>query len=225
MESIREELIYMQDLEYKKFHSSLMPTVDKELIIGIRVPVLRKYAKELFRCGDGVKFIETLPHKYFEEYNLHAFIVEQIKDFDTALYETNRLLPYIDNWATCDMFFPKVFKKNEDKMAEIAYGWVSSDKTYIIRYGIGVLMKMYLDDDFKEEYLDKVAKIKSDEYYVNMMIAWYFATALAKQYEKTIPFITERRLSIWVHNKTIQKAIESNRIDKETKAYLKTLKI
>lgn len=178
----------------------------------------------LYKSGNGEEFIKRLPHGYYEENNIHAFIVEQIDDYDRAIYETERFLPYIDNWATCDMFLPKVFKKNKKALIENVYKWISSDMTYTVRYGIGILMSLYLDRDFEDIYLKRVASVKSEEYYVNMMIAWYFATALAKQYEKTMPYITEYRLEKWVHNKTIQKACESGRINKETKELLKSYK-
>lgn len=225
MDKITNELFKMQDLKYKTFHSRLMPTVEDDKIIGVRVPELRKYARMLYKSGDGEEFIKRLPHGYYEENNIHAFIVEQIDDYDRAIYETERFLPYIDNWATCDMFLPKVFKKNKKALIENVYKWISSDMTYTVRYGIGILMSLYLDGDFEDIYLKRVASVKSEEYYVNMMIAWYFATALAKQYEKTMPYITEYRLEKWVHNKTIQKACESGRINKETKELLKSYKL
>ena len=225
MNNIQRQLFKMQDVEYKNFHSKLMPTVDDEKIIGIRIPVLRKFANEFAKSREAETFVESLPHKYYEEDNLHAFVLERIKDFDVAIKKTEAFLPYIDNWATCDMFMPDVFKKNSEKVLPYALKWIKSDHTYTIRYGIGVLMKLFLDDDFKEDYMKVVSYVKSDEYYVNMMIAWYFATALARQYESAVKYIEHKRLPVWVHNKTIQKAVESYRISKETKEYLKTLKI
>lgn len=223
--NITEELFSMQDLGYKEFHSRLIPTVPPDLIIGVRTPELRKFAKSISQLPEAAAFTEKLPHKYYEENNLHAFLIELIKDYDEALEKTERFLPYIDNWATCDMFLPKAFKKNTDRLIAIIPKWLESKKTYTVRYAIGLLMSLYLDKDFKPEYAEAVSKIKSTEYYVNMMKAWYFATALAKQYDAAIPYLTERRLDIWVHNKTIQKAVESSRISPDTKKYLKKLKI
>ena len=222
---VRERLTALQDTEYRDFHSALMPTVNKEKIIGVRVPELRKLAKELFRNGVGEEYIKNLPHAFYEEDNLHAFIVEQIKDSDRCLAETEKFLPFIDNWATCDMFSPKVFADHTDIIYSKSLDWISSGDTYIIRYGIGMLMRYFLDENFNEDVLKIVSRIKSDEYYVNMMIAWFFATALAKQYDSAIKYIENSTLDSWVHNKTIQKAIESNRISKNTKNYLRTLKL
>ena len=222
---VRERLTALQDTEYRDFHSALMPTVNKEKIIGVRVPELRKLAKELFRNGVGEEYIKNLPHVFYEEDNLHAFIVEQIKDSDRCLAETEKFLPFIDNWATCDMFSPKVFADHTDIIYSKSLDWISSGDTYIIRYGIGMLMRYFLDENFNEDVLKIVSRIKSDEYYVNMMIAWFFATALAKQYDSAIKYIENSTLDSWVHSKTIQKAIESNRISKTTKNYLRTLKL
>ncbi len=223
--NIEEELFKMQDLKYRDFHANLMPTVDKNLIIGVRTPALRRFAAEFAKTDEAAEFLKNLPHKYYEENNLHAFLTEKIKDYETALSETERFLPYIDNWATCDMFLPKAFRKNTDKLIFQINKWIKSDKTYVKRYAIGLLMKLYLDENFKTEQIETVARIRSEEYYVNMMIAWYFATALAKQYEAAIPYIREQRLDKWTHNKAIQKAVESNRISKDTKEYLKKFKI
>lgn len=223
--NIEKELFKMQDLSYRDFHSRLLPTVDTDKIIGIRVPALRKFAKEIFGTSEAEEFIKTLPHKYYEQNNLHAFLAERYADFERALYETERFLPYIDNWATCDMFLPKVFKKNKDKIINKALMWTDSEHIYTKRYGIGILMKLYLDDSFKIEYMQKVAAVVSDDYYVNMMIAWYFAEALAKRYDDAIYYIENKKLGIWVHNKAIQKAVESRRISEKTKEEIKTLKI
>ena len=221
---VRNRLFALQDEQYRDFHSALMPTVDKEKIIGVRVPELRKLAKELYKNETGEEFIKNLPHTYYEEDNIHAFIIEQIKDFDVCLRETERFLPFIDNWATCDMFSPEIFAKNTDIIFCKSLEWIESDKTYTIRYGIGMFMRYFLDENFSEDILKIVSHIKSDEYYVNMMIAWFFATALAKQYAGAIRYIENDVLDMRVHNKTIQKAVESNRIAYETKKYLKTLK-
>lgn len=214
------ELFELQDLKYRDFHAKLMPTVDKEKIIGVRVPQLRKMAKRVKGTMEAEAFLKKLPHEYYEENNLHAFLVEFIKDFDTALYETERFLPYIDNWATCDMFYPKVFKKNAELLMPKIEEWIKSDKTYTVRYAIGLLMRM----DFKKEHMDMVSSVKSDEYYINMMIAWYFATALSFNYEEAAVYLSENRLSKWVHNKTIQKATESYRIDIDIKNILRGMK-
>ena len=225
MVDIQQELFEMQDLKYKDFHSRLMPTVSPEAIIGVRTPQLRKFARDFAKTPESHEFIKQLPHKFYEENNVHAFVIEQIKNYEAAMSETEKFLPYIDNWATCDMFLPKAFKKNTDKLILKIDEWIKSDKIYTVRYAIGLLMSLYLDDEFKLEYPEAVASVRSEEYYVNMMIAWYFATALAKRYDEVLPYITEKRLDTWTHNKAIQKAIESNRISKETKEYLKTFKI
>lgn len=222
---VRERLFELKDEKYRDFHSSLMPTVDKENIIGVRVPEQRKLAKELWKSGVGEKYLKILPHKYYDEYNIHAFCIEQIKDFETALAETEKLLPYIDNWATCDMFSPKIFSQHTEQIYEKSLEWIKSDRNYTVRYGIGMLMRYFLDDSFNEDVLKTVAGIKSDEYYVNMMIAWFFATALAKQYDSAIKYIENCCLDKWIHNKAIQKAVESYRIEAEIKRYLKSLKI
>ncbi len=221
---IRKKLLTMTDEEYKKFNSKLIPTINAEKIIGVRTPALRKFAGELYKSAEYKDFICDLPHKYCEEDNLHGFIIEKIKDFDECLAETEKLLPYIDNWATCDMLRPKALKKEPKRLFEKICQWVGSSEVYTVRYGIGCLLSFYLDENFNEEQLKLVSEIKSDEYYVNMMIAWYFATALSKQYDSAIGYIEEKRLPQWVHKKTIQKAIESYRISDETKTYLRSLR-
>ena len=225
LNEIRVELFKMQDMDYRDFNSKLIPTVDKESMIGIRTPDLRKYAKQLGKSSDVIEFLQTLPHKYFDENQLHAFIISEIKDFKNCIDEINRFLPYIDNWATCDQLSPKVFKKYHNELFEYIKDWLKSDKVYTLRFGIGMLMEHFLDEDFDILYPETVSNIRSDEYYINMMIAWYFATALAKQYESVIPFIENNSLDIWTHNKAIQKAVESLRISDEKKEYLKSLKI
>lgn len=215
----------MQDLEYKRFHAKLIPNVEEEEIIGVRTPQLRTYAREFAKTEGAKAFIKILPHKYYEENNLHAFVLEQIKDYDTCVAEVERFLPYVDNWATCDMMAPKVLKKNLSKLLEKIKVWIGADDTYTVRFAIEMLMKYFLDDAFDVRYPQIVAKVKSDEYYINMMIAWYFATALAKQYERILPFIENKELETWTHNKAIQKAIESRRVSEEQKNYLRTLKI
>lgn len=221
---IEKLLLSLADEKYKEFHKKLIPTVNEDKIIGIRTPVLRKTAKEIKDSPEAKAFIDTLPHFYYEENNLHAFLVEFIKDYDKAVSETEKFLPYIDNWATSDSFLPKILKKNKDKLIVKINEWIKSDKTYTIRYAMGLLMSLYLDDDFKTEYAGIVANVSSEEYYVIMMQAWYFATALAKQYDAVLPYFTGKKLSKDVNNKAIQKAIESRRIDADTKAFLKGLK-
>ncbi|MBR5984220.1 MAG: DNA alkylation repair protein [Bacteroidales bacterium] len=221
---MRESLFANQDLGYRDFHSKLMPTIDKERIIGVRTPQLRKLAKEFAKDAEIDDFLSNFPHQYYDENNMHGFIISEIKDYDQSIAEIDRLLPYVDNWATCDLLSPKSFKKNHDKLLKDIRRWMKSDKTYTIRFGIEMLMTHFLDEDFRPEYLEWVANIRNDEYYVKMMVAWYFATALAKQYDATLPIIDQKRLEKWTHNKSIQKAIESYRITDEQKKYLKTLK-
>lgn len=224
LQEIKDRLFSMQDLSYREFHAKLMPTIDKETIIGVRTPALRKYAKELIKTDLEV-FLQDLPHEYYEENNLHGFIIEAIKDYDQCLAAINAFLPYVDNWATCDMMGPKVFKKHLPELRAQIQMWLDSGEDYTIRFGVNMLMKYYLDEAFEPEYLDWVASIQSEEYYVKMVVAWYFATALAKQYEATIGIMEQKRLEKWTHNKTIQKAVESYRITDEQKCYLKTLKM
>lgn len=222
---IREELFRMQDTEYREFQKKLIPTADSDAVIGVRTPKLRQYAKQLAKNEGITDFLRDLPHRYFDENQLHAFIVSEIKDYDRCADEVDRFLPYVNNWATCDQMSPKVFRKHRTELLQYIRKWLDSGETYTIRFGIGMLMEHYLDENFDPAYPEKVARIRSEEYYVNMMIAWYFATALAKQYEQVIPFIENRRLAVWTHNKTIQKAVESYRITSEQKEYLKSLKI
>lgn len=214
----------MQDPVYRDFHSNLMPGIDKNTIIGIRTPQLRKFAKQLAQTEEAEQFLRQLPHQYYEENNLHMMLVAQIKDYERCLAEVERFLPYIDNWATCDLPVPKCFGKHKKEIITVIRKWILSEKTYIVRYGIGLLLRLYLDADFDPAYLELVTAVRSEEYYVNMMIAWYLATALAKQWEATIPYLEERRLPEWVHRKTIQKAVESYRITKEQKEYLRSLR-
>ena len=224
MNQLQEQLFAMQDLEYRDFHSKLMPTIDKEIIIGVRTPKLRKFAKVFSKTAEKDMFLDALPHQYYEENNLHGFLLEMEQDYDCLMERLEAFLPYVDNWATCDMMRPKVFKKHLAELLLRVERWLSSNDTYTVRYGIGILLSFYLDEAFQPKFLERVAQIRSEEYYVNMMIAWYFATALAKQYEYALPYIEEQRLDKWTHNKTIQKAIESYRITKEQKKYLRTWK-
>lgn len=223
--NVQTRLFELQDLKYRDFHAKLMPTVNKEKIIGVRTPALRVFAKKYGKTDEAKEYLQILPHQYYEENNLHGLLIEQIKDYDTCLEELERFLPYIDNWATCDMLAVKVVKKHLDTFTDEVYRWMESDHAYTIRFGISMLMRYYLEDAFQMEYPEKVAQIRSEEYYVNMMRAWYFATALAKQYDKILPFIEKQKLDVWTHNKTIQKAIESYRITPEQKEYLRGLKI
>ena len=222
--SLQIELFSLQDLKYKEFHQKLMPTVDSDKVIGIRTPVLRKFAKEFGKRAEAEGFLKNLPHKYYEEDNLHAFLLEDIKDYEILIEELNKFLPFVDNWATCDMMRPKIFRKHKEELLEDIKKWLNSKDTYTIRFAVNCLMNYYLEDDFKSEYLQWVKNIESDEYYINMVRAWYFATALAKQYDETVKILENNALDKWTHNKTIQKAIESYRITKEQKEYLKTLK-
>ena len=223
-DTIRNQLMELQDTEYREFHSRLIPNIDKERVIGIRTPVLRVFAKQIAGTGEAERFLAELPHRYYEEKHLHMMLITSIKDYDRCLEELQKFLPYVDNWATCDLPEPKCFAKNKEKLLPEIKGWIASAEPYTKRYGIGMLMRLYLDADFRPEYPELVASVSSEEYYVNMMIAWYFATALAKQWETVIPYIENRCLSEWVHRKTIQKAIESYRITDEQKQYLRTLR-
>ena len=223
---IRSKLFDMQDIDYKKFHCKLIPGVNPDTVIGVRTPALRKLAKEVFKSGDYGEFISDLPHEYYEELNLHGMIICMISDYEEALSEIDKLLPYVDNWATCDLLsFKKAFKGNLNKLENEVKRWISSGDTYTVRFGIGVLLEFYLDDAFDPQYLDWVAGVKSDEYYVRMMQAWYFATALAKQPASTLPLIESQTLIPFVQNKTIQKARESRRISPELKKALLAWKI
>ena len=224
VDAIRAQLVALQDKEYQVFHSRLMPTLPPETVIGVRVPLLRKLAKQLADTPEAEVFLQELPHFYYEENALHAFLLEHVRDYGIALAATERFLPYVDNWAVCDCFSPKVFAQHKPELLPAIRRWLSSDRTYTVRYGIGMLMRYYLDDAFRPEYLAWVAAVHSEEYYVNMMIAWYLATALAKQWEAAIPYLEKRVLSDWVHRKTIQKAVESYRITPEQKVYLKSLR-
>ena len=223
-DEIRAELYHLQDIKYRDFQSKLIPTVSPDYFIGVRTPELRKLAKQISRRDDIGDFLNELPHPSFDENQLHAFIISGMKDYAACLGAVETFLPYIDNWATCDQMSPKVFGKHRDELLEPIRHWIASDRTYTVRFGIGMLMEHFLDEDFDPKYADMVAGIRSEEYYVNMMIAWYFATALAKQYETVIPYIEERRLDTWTHNKTIRKAVESYRISPEQKEYLRSLK-
>lgn len=221
---IRARLFALQDLAYKEFQCKLMPTVDPQTVIGVRTPALRKLAAEFAKTPEAGAYMAILPHRYYEENNLHGFLIERLKDYDAAISAVDAFLPYVDNWATCDLMTPRAFKKQLPALYEKTKSWLASEHTYTVRFGIEMLMCFFLDEDFRPEALALVAGLRSEEYYVNMMIAWYFATALAKQYDAALPYIEQRRLARWTHNKTIQKAVESYRISDEAKAYLRTLR-
>ena len=225
MEKLQKALFDNQDKEYRVFQQKLMPGIELENIIGVRLPVIRKIAKDNAKTEDAKKFLDLLPHKYYDENQLHGFLINQIKDYDECVKRIDEFLPYVDNWAVCDSINPKMLSKHKEELIKDIKRWVSSKETYTIRHGIHMLMAFFLDSDFKKEYLEIPAKVVSDEYYVNMMIAWFFATALAKKWDATITYIEEKKLPVWVHNKTIQKAIESYRVNEEHKQYLRTLKI
>lgn len=221
----QELLFQLQDKGYRDFQSKLIPTIPVETIIGVRIPDIRKLAKEYGKDLESVEFLKQLPHTYYDENILHALLVAEIKDYEACVKEVERFLPYVDNWAVCDIFSPKVFRKNKDKLIDKIREWTASGHPYTCRFGMEMLMTHFLDEDFRVEYLEIPAAVHSEEYYVNMMIAWFYATALAKQWDATIGYIEDQRLDTWTHNKTIQKARESYRITPEQKEYLKTLKM
>lgn len=222
---ITQRLFSMQDEKYRDFHSNLLPTVAKDTIIGIRVPMIKAFAKELYKSASYSDFLSALPHAYFDENALHAQIINLIKPYDECMSALERFLPYVDNWAVCDAIKPKAFKAHAPEVEAKAYEWLSSDKTYIVRYAMNALMCLAEPYAFKYEHMQRIAAVRSDEYYIKMMQAWYFAEALAKNYDTALTFITDNKLDKWTHNKAIQKARESYRISPETKAYLNTLKI
>ena len=222
---LQKKLYGLQDLKYRDMQIRIIPNISPESIIGVRTPELRTMAKDMIKAGNYKDFLKELPHKYFEENQLHAFIISEIKDLKESFEALRKFLPYVDNWATCDQMSPKIFKKHRDELLAHIKEWIGSDRTYTIRFGVGMLMEHFLDADYDPRYPEMVAKIKSEEYYVKMMIAWYFATALAKQYELVLPYLEDKRLDDWVHNKTIRKSIESYRITDEQKAYVRTLKV
>ena len=224
-DEIRAELFRLRDEKYRDFQAKLIPGMEPETMIGVRTPALRAYAKELAKRADVTAFLDALPHVYFDENQLHAFILSGMKDFEECARAVDHFLPYVDNWATCDQLSPKAFGKNRAALLPWIEKWIASKETYTVRFGIGMLMQHFLDADFDPAYLERVAAVESEEYYVNMMRAWYFATALAKQYDAVLPYLEAHRLDTWTHNKTIQKAVESYRITDEQKAYLKTLKV
>ena len=223
---VKAKLFEMQEIEYRDFSAKLIPNVDKATVIGVRLPKIKKLAKELYKSGKYKTFVASLPHTYFEEYHLHSYILSEIKDFDIFLEEIEELLPYVDNWSVCDSLRPKCLANNKEKALFYIKEWTKSEHIYTQRFAIEMLMVHYLDDGFKSEYAKLVSEIDTDQYYLKMMIAWYFATALAKQYDKILPFIEKQSIKDkWTHNKAIQKACESYRVSEDKKAYLKTLKV
>ena len=225
MTDIQQRLFALRDEKYQKFTAGLIPSLPGELIIGVRAPALRALAKELKGSSEAEDFMKALPHEYYEENNLHAALIGHIRDFDACLQALEDFLPFVDNWSTCDALRPKALAKNKARLMERVLLWLRSGRTYTVRFAIGMLMSHFLDGDFREDYLALAASVRSEEYYIRMMQAWYFATALAKQYESALVYIEGRKLDAWVHNKSIQKARESFRVSLEHKEYLKTLKI
>ena len=224
MDNIKKKLFRLQDVGYGDFHSKLMPNIAREKIIGIRVPVLRRFVKELSEA-EKEDFLQQLPHNYYEENNLHGLVIMESRDYGSCIGELERFLPYIDNWATCDMLRPKILRKHLPELLEKIYQWLVSEDTYTVRLAIGFLMSFYLDDEaYQREYLAKVAEVSSEEYYVRMMVAWYFATALAKQYKDALPYMQKGRMEEWTRRKAIQKALESRRVSPEHKEYLRNFR-
>ena len=222
---IIQKLFEFQDIKYRDFVSKLIPNLSIESMVGVRLPHVKKLAKELVKSGEYVSFVNVLPHTYFDEYHLHAYIVSEIQDFDTFIVEIEKLLPYIDNWSVCDSLRPRCFAKNKEKAILHIKQWLKSEHIYTQRFAIEMLMVHFLNDDFKEEYHNLVIKVECDAYYLKMMVAWYFATALAKQYDATLPYIENYSIKDkWTHNKAIQKALESYRVSDDKKAHLKCLK-
>ncbi|MCI9055759.1 MAG: DNA alkylation repair protein [Oscillospiraceae bacterium] len=224
-QNLLKSLFALQDLKYKEFHCRLMPTVDPETVIGVRVPPLRKLAVQFGKTPQAEAFLHALPHRYYEENNVHGCLISAMTDYEQTVAALDAFLPYVDNWATCDLISPKAFKKHPAPLLEQCRTWMASDHAYTVRFGIGVLLSFYLDDAFAPEQLEWAADLRSGEYYVNMMTAWYFATALAKQYDAALPYIQHQRLDPWTHNKAIQKAVESYRITPEQKALLRKYKV
>ncbi|MBR2362119.1 MAG: DNA alkylation repair protein [Spirochaetaceae bacterium] len=226
MTDIQKRLYAMQDKEYRSFQSRLMPTVNPDKIIGVRVPQIRELARDVKKNEPELvaTFLQELPHQYYEEDNLHVFLVNRTKDFDACLMQVEAFLPHLDNWATCDSFRPEVFRQHRQQVLAKARGWMESGHCYTVRFGIGCMMSYFLDEDFSPEQLELVGGISSEEYYVRMMQAWYFATALAKQYQPTLAYLGKNNLEVWTHNKAIQKAVESHRITAEQKALLRKMK-
>lgn len=224
MTEIYDRLLGMQEITYGDFSAKLVPTISREQVIGVRLPALRKYAKELAGSAQAEQFMQKLPHVYLEENHLHSFLIGQMRDADACYAALDAFLPYVDNWAVCDSLRPQIITKDKKRLLLYIDRCLQSEHPYTVRFGIELLMLYFLDEDFDPAHLARVAAVQSGEYYVNMMIAWYFATALAKQWESALPYVEQHRLPAWVHNKTIQKATESFRITSGQKAYLRTLR-
>ena len=222
--NIKEELFKLQDIKYRDFQIKLVPNISADSIIGVRTPDMRNLAKKIFKDNNYEEFLNDLPHKYYEENLIHFFIIAQIKDFDVCIKEVERFLTYVDCWPVSDQATPSVFKRNHDKLLPFIMNWIKSKHVYTQRFGIRMLMNEYLGNDFNKDYLEIVSNVKGEDYYLKMMVAWYFATALAKQYDETIKYIENKKLDEWTHNKAIQKALESYRVSNEHKEYLKGLK-
>ena len=222
---LHKKLYSLQDMKYRDMQIRIIPSINPESVIGVRTPELKRMATDVLKAGDYQEFLNELPHKYFEENQLQAFIISGIKDLNECMEELEKFLPYVDNWATCDQMSPKIFRKHRKELLTHIKKWIKAEKTYTVRFGVGMLMEHFLDEEFDPEYPAMVAEIRSEEYYVNMMIAWYFASALAKQYESVLPYLEQKRLDDWTHNKAIQKSLESRRITEEQKIYLKSLKL
>ncbi|MBR4542407.1 MAG: DNA alkylation repair protein [Lachnospiraceae bacterium] len=222
--TVYEQLLKVKDDKYKEFQAKLVPNIDPDIILGVKTPEMRQIAKEVFNSKEKDAFLKDLPHKYYEENLVHFFIISMIKDFDECIREVETFLPYVDCWPVSDQATPRSFKKNHEKLLPYIKKWIKSKHLYTSRFGIRMLMNEFLGDEFKDEYAKLVASVKSDEYYLKMMVAWYFATALAKNYDETIKYIEERKLGDWVLKKTIQKAVESYRVTDEHKEYLKSFR-
>ncbi len=221
-ETLPDTLFSLQDVNYRQMQCRLLPTLDPDTIIGVRTPELRRLAKEM---EDADAFLLELPHRCFEENQLHSFLLEQGKDFESTLSGVEAFLPYVDNWATCDQLRPRVFRKYRQELLPSIRRWLASDRPYTIRFAVGMLMSHYLEEDFDPAYPEWVADVSNGDYYVKMMVAWYFATALAKQFDAAFPFLSEYRLEKWTHNKAIQKSVESYRISPEQKEILKQYRV
>ena len=224
-EIARKKLFQLQDADYRTFRCKLIPTVDPETVIGVRMPALRKFAKEFGKTPEAAEFLQCLPHRYYEENNLHGLLIENMRDYGQTVASLDAFLPHVDNWATCDLMRPRAFRRHLPELLEQIKAWLASNDTYTVRFAIGMMMTFYLDEAFRPEYPAMVAEVHSGEYYVNMMIAWYFATALAKQYDAALPYLLQRRLDPWTHNRTIQKALEGYRVTDAQKAHLRSLKL
>ena len=223
LQTIRARLFSLRDEEYAAFQAKLLPGIDRDKILGVRTPALRALAKELDKTGGASPFLDALPHEYFEENQLHAFLISLIKDFDECVRALDRFLPCVDNWATCDQMSPAVFAKNRLRLLPHTDRWLLSPNPYGVRFAVGMLLRHFLDEEFDPSQLETVSRVNCGEYYVSTMVAWYFATALAKQYEAALPFLENRALDPKTHERAIRKALESFRIPEERKAHLRTL--